>query len=152
MKRIPWVILVCLFASGCGSVGDVKGTVYYKGAKLKFGTVTATASNGVFQSLISDDGTYEMKGVGAGKTKFSVVCRAPKAVDAVTELAMKSKDPNAPKEKGGRVKMQALQGAADGQSLKNPNLIPEKYGDTSNEFLVYTVTSGSNNYDIRLDP
>jgi hypothetical protein len=151
IRRFPWIALAGLWAAGCGGTGDVKGTVYFKGEKLKFGTVSVTASNGVFQCLITEEGAYEFQGVGTGKAKFHVVCQDPKTVELVTQLAMQSKDPNAAKDKGGRVNVKGIQGAG-AKALEDPNLIPAKYGDLGNEILVYTITSGPNTYDIRLDP
>ncbi|MFO0965950.1 MAG: hypothetical protein U0793_10255 [Gemmataceae bacterium] len=146
MKR-SWVIVpLLLFTSGCGGVGDVKGTVRFKGEKLKSGTVTASASNGTFQAAIDPDGQYALRGVGTGTVKFFVYVENPKMVDLVKDLAGKK---DAGGKTGGRA---ALVTADDAKTLAKANLVPSKYSDQTKPLLTFEVVRGANLYDIKLDP
>src|SRR5438309_1155110 len=86
MKRFPWALAACFFATGCGGVGDVKGKVYFKGEPLKLGSVTAVASNGSKQASIDSEGNYELTGVGTGKVKFLVYCSNPEAEKVLKDM------------------------------------------------------------------
>ena len=152
MKRAVWFLVSCLFASGCGGTGDVKGTVSYKGEKLTFGSVTAHASNGSFADSIKEDGTYELKGLGVGEVKFFVYVQDPKAVAATIELSNKAKESQG--KGGGRVGgLTTGEGAsAAAEVVAKQNMVPEKYSDMTNPILIYTVKGGANNFDILLTP
>ena len=153
MKHSAWIIVVCSFVVGCGSVADVKGTVSYKGQLLKFGSVSAIPPGGLLvQGAIKEDGSYELKGVGLGEAKFMVYCQDPKFTKTVTELADKSpKDGGGKGGKGGRIAAGALKTGETAKVIQNPNLIPDKYSDQSKTTLKYTVVRGENVYDIVLE-
>lgn len=66
---------VALAVTGCGKgVGDVSGTVNYKGSPLKGGFVTLvnTESGPSFTGTINDDGTFVLNGVVSGDYKVCV--------------------------------------------------------------------------------
>ena len=154
MRYSALVIAGCLFSAGCGGVADVKGTVSYKGKMLKFGSVTALPESGLaVQTAINEDGSYELKRVGLGDTKFLVYCQDPKFVKVVTDLAMKKNDfRGAGGKAGGRVPGGALKTGETAKALANPNLVPDKYSDQSKVLLKYTVVRGENVFNIVLEP
>jgi len=143
-----------LLAAGCGSAGEIKGKVTFKGEPLKFGNVTAVASNGSFASVIDSEGNYTLKGVGTGKVKFYVSCNNPEA-----EACLKDKVASLKADGGG----DKIVGRGVGPTGKTPtkaemqgmpklSLIPEKYMDMTKDLLVRDVVSGSNNIDLPLEP
>jgi len=157
MIRSLWVLAACLLTAGCGSYGSVKGTVFYQGKKLEFGSVMATARNGNFTSPIDAEGKYELKGMSTGKINFYVVCTNPKTADTAQELLKKQKEPGAGGGGGatGRGPRQITKSEltkAQMDALRQPSLIPQKYGDMSQNLLTYDLASGDNNYDIDLKP
>src|SRR5262245_61811725 len=150
MKRHVWLLLTCLLASGCGGVADVKGTVTYKGALLKFGSVTAIPPNGMLvQDNIKEDGSFELKGVALGEAKILVYAQDPKFVKVVTDIAMKAKTFKG-EGGGGRAAAGALNTGEAVEALKNPNTVPDKYMDEKTSPLKFTVKRGENSFNIVL--
>ena len=148
MKHFVAVFAVCLGVTGCGGTGDVKGTVRYKGEKLKSGTVTAAAANGSFQAQIDSEGQYEVKGLAPGKAKFFVYVPDPKLVGLVTELSNKSKESVG----AGKGRVAVPVTAESKKVFSKSNMVPDKYSDQARPLLTFDVASGPNNYDISLDP
>lgn len=140
-----WIVLsmVCflgVIAAGCGpSVGEVSGTVTYKNAPLKSGTVTLMTKGGAMQGAIKEDGTYVVANVPLGDAKVTVVCNDDaRMLKQVQEASAKARG-----SKGGPV---------GGSSFVKPNfsLIPEIYNDLSNTPLQTNIKRGKNIYHIDL--
>src|SRR5262249_53766775 len=71
------VALAVLGAIGCGSKGNVKGTVYYKDKPLPAGVITFVAKNRkVGTATIQSDGAYVLKNVAAGEVTIVVTSGA----------------------------------------------------------------------------
>lgn len=153
-KRTFWGLSICLIAAGCGGVATVKGTVSYKGDLLKSGSVTAEASNGTHQAAIQPDGTFEMKGVATGKVNFLVYCENPKFTEALVEATTKSKEALASDKPAGKDGGRIPGGLniGGGSKLGNPNMIPDKYMDSTKKLLMFDVVGGENKFDIKLVP
>lgn len=67
--------IVIVFVAGCGaSVGDVSGTVTYKGAPLKGGSITLVSneSGPSFSTTLREDGTFSLTQVRGGDYKVCV--------------------------------------------------------------------------------
>src|SRR5258707_12737478 len=73
--RILLFLLLSLLATGCGEgIGNVTGTVTYKGKPLPAGTVVFTTKEGAqgFVSDIGNDGTYSVSRIPAGDVTITV--------------------------------------------------------------------------------
>jgi hypothetical protein len=74
---VPLILFstVVIFMTGCGAgVGDVTGTVNYKGTPLKAGNITLVSeeSGPSFSGNINEDGTFTITKVRGGKYKVCV--------------------------------------------------------------------------------
>ena len=151
MKCFSFVPLACLLVAGCGGgSGEVKVTVSYKGKALEYGTVTAIPQGGNGDAVsenIDAEGKCTLKGVAVGKAKFLVVAQNPKVLEDVKKIVFKDKE-NLKKDGGGRVP--TGDAAKVEELMKKASVIPEKYGDSTQEFLTFTVVRGENKYDIEL--
>jgi hypothetical protein len=121
------LLALCL---GCGGPHDssVSGTVYLDGELLRMGNVTfyPSAGGAAVYSQIAEDGTYELQtgseaGLKPGEYKVTVI-----ATD------------NPPPQPG--------QTPAIG-----PRITPEKYSRLKQTDLVFTVSPGANQIDLRLN-
>ncbi len=129
-------LLSCVFLlllGGCGARnGDLMGTITHEGKPVRMGSVLIMGSDGVPRSTtIRDDGTYSI-----GKVPVGVV-----------QIAISSPDPesvfrSSPKRGGGNPKPKP-------DSTKW-FAIPDKYGDFDRSELTFTVSSGSNRFNIDL--
>ena len=120
---LPWVLAILLAAlGGCrGGKGHIRGHVYYKDKALTSGVVTfIVKGKSGGVAPIQEDGAYEVKNVPAGEATITV-STAPGA--------------NLPGTKG---------------SKSPPVEIPPLYGDPAKSPERYTVTSGDQEYDIKL--
>jgi hypothetical protein len=121
-----WLLLV--LAAGCGpSSGTISGKVTYKGKQLPCGTVTFLGPGERMASgLIATDGTYLIPKVPVGPVTVTVVTHPPIPVGL-------SPIPMAP---------------PPGSYVA----IPARYKSPERSGLNYTVTRGSQTYDIHLQP
>jgi uncharacterized phage protein gp47/JayE len=67
-----------ILAAGCApGVGDVSGTVTYKGKGAAGATITFfDARNGAPSSTIAEDGSYSVKNVATGNTQIAIISPA----------------------------------------------------------------------------
>lgn len=133
-------LLLSTTIAGCGKAsGTVKGKVSYNSKSLAMGTVTLIASDSIpYQSLITEDGTYEIKGIPPGDAKVLVISVHPSG-----------SDPRAPKRDDGGPDLRPKLEVSP-EVLKKWFPIPEKYNDPVTTTLKFTVNNGDNNYDIDL--
>jgi hypothetical protein len=129
---------------GCGPrVGSVTGTVSYKGTPLKGGNLAfVTANNQSFGSPIGEDGHYAVNKVPAGPVKITVETASLK------QEAMSAR------------KYAPPPGAAvpEGYKMSDPTAarrdyvpIPGKYATVDQSGLSYTVTPGTQTFDVKLE-
>jgi hypothetical protein len=116
---------------GCGGGrGSLSGKVTYEGKALRFGSVGALGSDGQTRnSVIKQDGTYEIQDIAAGPVKLLVMSADP----AESLPKMRKKDEAPPK-----------------VDNKGWFPIPNQYLDFEKSGLTTTVRSGENKHDIDL--
>jgi hypothetical protein len=132
--------LAALTLAGCGRPGgSVSGKVTYKGQSLTGGTVTFLgADDRVAWSPIEPDGTYTITRVAPGLAKIGVT----PAASSAPPKGMKMMDP---------AKMDAPAGAAPPAASAGKTVsIPQQYQDPARSGVTYTVTAGSQDYNIEL--
>jgi len=141
-KPVLFAIL-CLAIAGCGKpVGEVSGTIKYKGKPLTIGTIQFLAADGLYYPAdIDANGQYTLPKVPVGEAKVAV---------------------NSIDEKAGQAFAKKLiaygRGSKDGKPAGQPPrppagnfwLIPQKYGDVQTSELSTTIKRGKNTYDIDL--
>src|SRR5262249_22298152 len=154
MKRSAWFSILSLLAIGCGSYGDVKGKVVFKGAPVKFASVTAEASNGSIQATSDENGEYQMSKVGTGKVKFYVYCSNPEAEKILKDALAKLKEGEGEKKGAGRGAALNLESMPTKASMKLPptNLVPTKYSDRVKDLLVFDVAPYPTTINLSLEP
>jgi hypothetical protein len=140
-------VLLLLVPLGCSGKGSVSGKVLYKGEPLKGGTVTFVPDGEGKQSVrsnIEEDGTYTIIGVAPGPAKIMVETRSAKPTTGLPPMMapggkspFPANDPNS-----------ARREAASKDRYVN---IPAKYEKTETSGLSYTVTSGKQTFDVKLD-
>jgi hypothetical protein len=136
-----------ILLAGCGTkVGDVSGSVQYKGKAITSGTVTMVGKDGVpVQTEIAEDGTYKLKGVSVGEVTIAVA--SPPLQESKAPRKVERKDPNTGKsietKSGERI---ASQGQKDSWRA-----IPIEYSDITLGKLKTTISTGQNNHDIKLN-
>ena len=128
-----------LLAAGCGGgKADVSGKVTYKGKLLATGTVSMVGPDGmVRQGAINVDGTYQVTGVAAGKVQIGVLSLRPAA------------DVRA----GGRRAGPGTRLAPPADAAPDTSAwfaIPTSYQEPMTSGLSTVLTSGPNQYDIKL--
>ncbi len=150
--RLFSVLLVGALLSGCGSKGTISGKVLYKGKPVTGGNLTFQSSQGVFRTTINEDGTYRIEKVPAGPVKIGVENQSLQIQEGqgqmlakVTPKDKKGKDVNVSEMMQGMQKMMQ-KGAIPGKYVP----IPQKASNPETSQLTYTVTSGSQVYDIEL--
>lgn len=144
---------------GCGGDSNptthpVSGTVTQGGSPVADATVTFVASGSGKSAVGKTDssGKYQLTtfesndGAVPGDYKIRVAkFDRPQDVEADAPSSETVDD-------SGLVEMPAdYEGAEEGPAGEPKNLLPEKYNNTSNTPLQYTVTEGENTYDIELD-
>jgi hypothetical protein len=150
------VALAALLAAGCGpQFGNVHGTVYYKDKPLKGGYVTFSSTEGKNSPSveIKEDGTYEIAKVPAGAVKICVDTNALKPPAGKGPGGGKPVAYKPPSDKA------ADKGKGPPTAYKPPVIedrskryvqIPDKYIAPQTTDITYTVTSGSQEFDIKL--
>lgn len=146
--------VLLLLAAGCSSNGSVNGTVFYKGNPLPGGLVQFSLSGGgILSSAIGADGSYKIVKIPPGEVKISVMAppqekgRAlPKNLDL--EKA-KAGQPGVSNED--MMRKMGFRPAPSAASADVSGALPKKYSDPVKSGLTYTVTTGSQTYDIKLD-
>jgi len=136
------VVVLSLQATGCGpSTGSVSGKVFYKDAPLKGGQVTfVTPDKKVFSAEIGEDGSYSIVGkMPVGDVKIAVDTDYLKQQASLPRYS-------APADNKGEYKPPDSAAAA-----KRYVKIPEKYASPDTSGLTYTVKSGKQEFDIKLD-
>ena len=146
--RWGWMLLavgVSAGVAGCGpSTGNVSGKVLYKGAPLNGGVVTFAGEDGKNPQIaqIAEDGSYSVEKIPVGPVKITV---ATKSSVKQGKQPRKNLPPTNVTPPPGYIPQDASDG---GKPLVE---IPAKYSDSEKSGLTYTVTSGSQSYDIKLD-
>jgi len=145
--RLVFLVLLCLLlpaVSGCGKrLFEVKGTVTYKNAPLKLGTVQFLGSDGLtYVGEIQPNGTYSAK-VITGSVKLMVNCVDDSALVAYTKALSQA---GRGSDKGGKPPAPPKLPPSG-----NFSLIPEKYNDFNGSGLSTTVSANPTTYDIKLD-
>jgi hypothetical protein len=125
-----WPLAVFLLVTGCSpGAGTVRGTVTLEGANLQAGTVMLCYPSGaILAAAIDPDGHYELRNAPVGEVKVCVV-NLYGTENTPKQLAEDRTPPPAPK--------------------SFP--IPKRYEKKENG-LPYTVRSGGQTFDIRLEP
>lgn len=148
---------------GCGGGNSnpttypVTGTVTQGASPVEGATVTFVPSGSGKSAVgITDSsGKYALttfeSGDGAVPGEYKVrVAKFDRPQDI--ELETPGGEVDADSEDGGLVEMPAdYTGGEDVSESEPKNLLPEKYNNTSNTPLQYSVTEGENTYDISLD-
>ena len=122
------VFLATLLGCG-GGRADLAGTVTYKGAAVKSGSVSVVGSDGLPKTAAIVDGRYEVKGVPAGAVKLAVSSPDP----VKSRPRSRNKDEPPPKV------------SADGWFP-----IPDRYADFNTSELATSLAAGPNAFDIDL--
>jgi hypothetical protein len=149
--------LVLLFGMGCGSRGEVSGTVTYKGKLLSVGTITFLDDNKqVVGSAPITEGKYALSKVPAGPVKIVVTTpranlkgwtpREKKSLPKSKQLKEEGKPPPTDSE-GTKDQSPDAHGKGDGVDSAS---LPEKYGNPDESGLTYTVKPGSQEHNIEL--
>jgi hypothetical protein len=137
-----------MLSAGCGTKGEVSGTVTYQGKPLPVGNVTFVdaSSNQALGSSTIDNGKYAISKVPAGPVKILVTTpppqtaagsRPPSFMQKMIEKKAKSQGMAAPSDESG--------------GPPTPQVtVPTKYGDPNQSGLTYTVQSGAQQHDIDL--
>jgi hypothetical protein len=128
--------MICILVAGCGQAkGNVKGKVYYKDKALTAGTVTFYGEKAARSAAIQEDGSYHIKAMPVGPVKITVSTPA---------VALSAKGDQA-KLIGAKGDVKTVNGS--GAALVP---VPPEYGDKDKSKENYTVTTGDQDYDIRL--
>jgi hypothetical protein len=175
----PGLMIAALALAGCGSnnglsLGRVQGKVTYKGAPVKFGTVSFVpdASKGtdgpIAMGNIKDDGTYVLStsdagdGAVVGHHKISVVGLDPtpipgeKAVPTPEESPLEVMKARAKGLHTARAAGKAANAKVEGDTFTDRGgrvyryVIPMKLGMAEESGLEVDVSSGSNNVNIEI--
>lgn len=136
------ILVLSLASAGCGSsAGTVSGKVYYKGAALKGGNVTfVTASKQSQLAEIQEDGSYKVEKIPVGAVTICVETASLKPTN--------QRIPNYQPPPGMEGNYKPPDNAA---RAKRYTAIPERYEDLEQSGLKYTVTSGGQEHDIKLE-
>lgn len=155
LRSVLLLVLLTVFI-GCGSKGTVSGKIFYQGNPLPGGRVTFLQEKGAFHSVIHGDGSYQVTGIPPGPAIITVSSpdppqpAAPSPMEKTVEKAKASKVEMTPE----MAKMlEAAKGRmGDPEAGKRRYMaIPSRYKDPDKSGLTYTVTSGSQEFDIQLE-
>ena len=116
---------------GCGGIGDVSGTVTYKGKPLPWGTVLFEGSDkAISQGNIEADGSYIVPGVAIGEAQVAVNSPNPKSIQLLTKNPNQKPEPY--------------------PDVPGWFAIPKQYEKPATSGLTYTIKGGENKIDIEL--
>jgi hypothetical protein len=138
-------LLAPLAISGCGGgTGTLSGTVYYDGKPLKGGNVTFICTGKPsISTKINEDGRYQTEPIAVGPVTICVETESwnprGKTMGSLVKPPPGQKSPAAPSGSGAEM-------------VKRYVPIPLIYGDPEKTPLTYTVTRGSQPYDVKLEP
>jgi hypothetical protein len=135
-------LLVALGQAGCGgSKGTVSGTVYYKDAPLKGGTVTFVGKdNASFLAEIGEDGSYALAKVPPGEVSITV-----------ETSSLRPPNPNVMRNRPPADAQGGYKPPDYEEKAKRFTPIPGRYADPGQSGLKYTVKSGKQQHDIKLE-
>jgi hypothetical protein len=161
LSLLGFGILIC---TGCGKqVASVSGTVTFKGEPLKAGNVTFYSTDGTYSQggAIGQDGTYTIPSLYTGDYK---VCVETDSVKPSTKF--QPPPPNNAKSKtdaGTKVKENLPEvvppegahksdpmGGMKAKQKANYTEIPKNYSKPADSGLTFTISGGSNTYNIEL--
>jgi hypothetical protein len=127
--RVGLAMLI-LLAAGCGrDLGNVSGTVKFKGQPLPAGTITFyDRDKGATSSEIKSDGTYSVSKVATGPVKISLA--VPMSIPFASPMGGGTVAPPIP---------------------RVPN-IPARYMDAEKSGLGFEVVKGDQTHDFNLEP
>jgi len=136
---LVWPLLLALVGCGRGG-GTVSGKVTFNGQPVPSGTVTFVSADGhAFPTIIQEDGSYVVEHVATGPATITVVTPPPPAPPPRST----------PKGSPGAGSDTSAEAAGMKPQIKVVS-VPAKYADPKTSGLSYTVTSGSQTYDIPL--
>jgi hypothetical protein len=151
------VVVLLLLGSGCGSKGSVSGKVFYRDKPLTGGLVQFNHPQlGVLSSPIAADGSYQIAKIPPAEVKIAVTGPPPEKPRSLPKNAnmdwerIKASHPPGMSEEAIKRKM-GIQPSPSSPSADAASSIPKKYSDPLQSGLTYTVTSGAQTYDIKLD-
>ena len=149
---ILWLGLVFV-AAGCSGKGTISGKIYYKDQPLGGGQVIFTNADGkgTLKADIQPDGSYTIERMPSGLAKIAVDTSSLRPVPQAAR--------NAPHIPAGPPPDQVPPGVDVGKTIYGATRpqgqkyvpIPENYSDPEKSGKTYTVTGGSQQYDIRLE-
>jgi hypothetical protein len=155
-----WSLIVCLLlgTAGCASNGTISGKVLYRGKPLPGGTVTflPAGGKGAFNSEIQQDGSYNLTQVPPGEVTIIVETESKNPAPQINPQvgAKEAKNVKNMREKRQEEKTRMLEWRTRSQprlpSKEQYVPIPASYKDPDKSGLTYTVTGGSQTYDIEL--
>jgi hypothetical protein len=123
--------LALLLVAGCGGrpMGEVSGTVTFRGEPLALGTITFISHDGSVWRANVEDGAYRVPKVPVGPAKIMVSAHASPIPPNLVE---KVQPPPA---------------------YRKPYVpIPDRYQDADRSGLSYTVIRGKQKHDVALTP
>jgi hypothetical protein len=149
--RLLFVILplaLSLPLAGCGkSTGTVSGKVLYKNAPLKGGKVIYFLENNqTAVSEIQEDGTYKLdKPIPTGTAKVAVITSSLRPQPSGPGGAPRYKPP------ADMAHPESFTSGDAGASAKRYTAIPMKYETPDQSGLQYTIKTGANDIEIKLE-
>ena len=136
-------VAAVLAVAGCSrGAGTVSGTVTIGGQPVANGQISFVTQAGMpYTFNIAADGTYQADGLPPGEMTVLVFVPRPPSADRV------------PVGKSGLAKKLAAARAAKPATAPTPTgpTVPAKYADVTTSDLRYTVTTGPQTYDPKLD-
>jgi len=146
--------VLLLLAAGCSSKGSVTGKVFYQDKPVSGGMVQFSHPQlGIVTSPIATDGSYQFGDLPPAEVKIAVALPAKKQGRPLPKnfdwQKAKAGDPDASDE--AIMRKMGLQPAPSSTSADATGSLPKKYSDPQQSGLTYTVTSGSQTHDIKLD-
>jgi hypothetical protein len=160
----PWRRRAALFLfsllsvlSGCSAgIGDVSGTVTHQGKKVVCGSVVLAGPDGMTKvGAINPEGTYTVKGVGAGRVRVAVFSLDPaRPLDPYRAAKTHGKaeaEPPADADRNPDAGRVVAHAPADRSNWAEPNVdrskwfpLPKKYERVDQSGLTFEIKAGEN--------